>query len=522
MSRWTSAQLAAALLVLAGSAAAQESTTQSKKALQQAGQKSATQTTDSVQDEDGDKDEKPKELTEADRVNSIRRLLTKGDLKAARAEYDAAVEAHPDSVNLGNLLYQFYYQSYRKGNSRQATAYLKELVEDRSRHLDKPQVAAQMTQYVLTYLSLASRTGQTKQATEKAEQIAEQLQQSESSVSFATAARIHERLALMAAADVSQAAAARKRLEKTLSAFDERFTATPEKGSDGLLRYQLLRSLAIIAQRSGDTDADDLNKMHETYIEQLWSDHQSDTGVASMYLNSKLSGISRNARREPFESKKKLEALQELVSTLKEEEKISTSVTRNFDRSVASVSRTIEAAIKHAELIGTQAIPIEVNAWVNGSPLAPADLEGKVVLLDFWAVWCGPCIATFPHLREWHDKYSDKGLVIVGLTTYYGYRWDEEANKAVRSRGEEVPEDDEHTALEGFAGIHDLKHRFAVALKDDRHIQEHYGVTGIPQAVVIDQEGKVRLIRVGSGSANAHDIDTLLESLLGDAEKAGE
>ena len=47
-------------------------------------------------------------------------------------------------------------------------------------------------------------------------------------------------------------------------------------------------------------------------------------------------------------------------------------------------------------------------------------------------------------------------------------------------------------------------------------MSEYYGVTGIPQAVVIDQEGKVRMVRVGSGDANAKDIDNLLKKLLAD------
>jgi len=61
-----------------------------------------------------------------------------------------------------------------------------------------------------------------------------------------------------------------------------------------------------------------------------------------------------------------------------------------------------------------------------------------------------------------------------------------------------------------------LKHRFAV-MSNSSGFDSECGVTGIPQAVVIDRTGTVRMIRVGSGDKNAHDLDTLLAELLSDA-----
>ena len=171
----------------------------------------------------------------------------------------------------------------------------------------------------------------------------------------------------------------------------------------------------------------------------------------------------------------------------------------------------IAAAKAQQALIGQSSFPLEAEAWVNGDDLTDKELEGKVVLIDFWAVWCGPCIATFPHLREWQDKYSDKGLVIIGATRYYSYDWDDATNRI--KKVENLSTEDERAAMSRFAQYHELKHRFMVMPKDST-FSKKYGVTGIPQAVLIGRDGKVQMIRVGSGEANAHDLEAKIEELL--------
>ena len=123
----------------------------------------------------------------------------------------------------------------------------------------------------------------------------------------------------------------------------------------------------------------------------------------------------------------------------------------------------------------------------------------------------GPCIATFPHLIEWQEKYGDKGLKIIGITKYYGYEWDDESGKA--KRGEDVSPETELTMLERFRESYKLHHGFIVTPKESDYAGK-FLVTGIPQAVLVDKEGKIRMIKVGSGDANAQALEAEIESLL--------
>lgn len=181
---------------------------------------------------------------------------------------------------------------------------------------------------------------------------------------------------------------------------------------------------------------------------------------------------------------------------------------------VNSFESSLERLRVHAPLIGQPAMPMEdeIGAWVNGAALTDADLKGKVVLIDFWAVWCGPCIATFPHLNEWREKYGDKGFVIVGATKYYKYDWDDSA-KAIKRVDDLAPEA-EQAAMVKFADHHKLKHVFAVQ-KDGGKLIDFYKANAIPEAVLVDKDGKVKLIRVGSSDDNAHDMEAAIRECLG-------
>ncbi len=183
----------------------------------------------------------------------------------------------------------------------------------------------------------------------------------------------------------------------------------------------------------------------------------------------------------------------------------------SFGKSLKSMLSRLESSMVRQRLVGTVAPEFEPQSFVGMNETTLAGLRGKVVLLDFWAVWCSPCIATFPHLRDWHDAYFDKGFVILGMTSDQGYIWDDAKSLAVR--GTDVSHEQELEMLASFRKHHELKHGFVLTHKSSEY-NKQLAVSGIPQAVLLDRQGVVRMIKVGSGPKNAHDLEEMIKQLL--------
>jgi len=126
---------------------------------------------------------------------------------------------------------------------------------------------------------------------------------------------------------------------------------------------------------------------------------------------------------------------------------------------------------------------------VDGKDVSLQSYKGKVILLDFWATWCGPCKVEIPHFIEFQQKYGPKGLQVVGISV------DDPVDKLapyVKEMGMNYP------VLQGLG--HDA-------------VQDAYGpILGIPVSVMISRDGKICATHTGLTSKDV--FATEIESLL--------
>jgi len=133
---------------------------------------------------------------------------------------------------------------------------------------------------------------------------------------------------------------------------------------------------------------------------------------------------------------------------------------------------------------------LEVKSPRDGKAMSLADHSGKVLLVDFWATWCGPCRRAMPHLNDLSKRHAKDGLVVIGVT------------------------DEEKATITEFMGKNSIS--YALGLDEGRKVHKDYMITALPTLFVIDHEGVVREIIIGGGKKQMGKLDATIERLLKD------
>lgn len=127
---------------------------------------------------------------------------------------------------------------------------------------------------------------------------------------------------------------------------------------------------------------------------------------------------------------------------------------------------------------------------LRGEKIDAASLEGKVVIVDFLASWCGPCKQELPVLEALYKKYKGRGLVVVGVSV------DQELSN-LKTLLEQVPV--------SFSVVHDAEHKVAGRFKPPR----------MPSSYVVDRKGIVRHVHGGFREGDGKKLEAEVLSLLG-------
>ena len=160
------------------------------------------------------------------------------------------------------------------------------------------------------------------------------------------------------------------------------------------------------------------------------------------------------------------------------------------DVKLALAARPDEAQMLRDQLLDKPAPAFAIEKVAGPHAAALKDLKGQVVVVEFWATWCGPCRSTMPTLSAWQKKYGAQGLRVVGISA----ETREAIDEFLAARGKEAP-------------------AYTILRDDGGKVSSAYAVPAIPTLVVIDRAGVVRFAEVGAGG-NLDQAEAIFKPML--------
>jgi thiol-disulfide isomerase/thioredoxin len=201
---------------------------------------------------------------------------------------------------------------------------------------------------------------------------------------------------------------------------------------------------------------------------------------------------------------KVLQKTEETLSLYQSENAPQKNIVENLESLVAYLS----GSSAKGELIGYPAPEIHFD---YGSPYGVnllSDLKGKVVVIDFWATWCSPCIGSFPNLRALEVRYKDYPVVILGVTSLQGSHTDQVNKQRINTSGNP---DLEYSLMEQF--INDMDITWEIVFSRESQFNPDFGVRGIPHVAIVDPEGIVRYNQLRPYNPPWHEAEKIDDML---------
>lgn len=430
------------------------------------------------------------------------------DLETATEFLEAKIAASPDSIDLNVLRHSLATRWADQGKYRQAGEQFQKLLDFQIKHIDQRDNQFGIW---MTIQSLEELSGQSGGASRLKDAVVRGLEalgsvEAENELLLLPISQLIALQAQLLVLD-DDTELARKLIDQQLNRLDE--INSSDQANEETMQAQLRMLRALTSDDRGNDPWREacIAKLDEAVAAAVDRFPKSVT-LQNEYADTQLLMITRWRQDDPEATKARIK----LVTS-----KLNRYALRN--RSALAVLRRIEIhqermeAAKPAEsLVGKPMPAWDIDAWVNQGETTEESLKGKVLLIDFWAMWCGPCIATFDHLRELREEFGDQGFEIVGVTQYYNFVWDDLNQRASRS-DDEVSHQEELETLQKFLQHHKLSHPVIVT-PDESEMGQEYGVGGIPHVVLVDRSGIVQMIKTGAGQATADAIHAKVKELV--------